>query len=106
MDQIKLAASEAMQGRPMLDGPLQLTMLAEMPIPTSWSQKKQYAAAIGDVWPIGKPDLKNLLWLAEDALKSVVYRDDAIVCKHHTVKRYSDQPKIVITVEPIRPCPA
>lgn len=99
MDQLKLAASDAMQGRPMLYGPLEFTMLAEMPIPLTWSKKKQEAAMDGRLWPTVAPDLKNLLWLAEDALKSVVYSDDKLICKHNNVKRYSDQPKIVVTVE-------
>jgi Holliday junction resolvase RusA-like endonuclease len=101
MDQIKLAASDAMKGRLMLEGALELTMIAEIPIPTSWSKKKQYDAVLGNVWPTVTPDLKNLLWLAEDACKSVVYSDDKLVCKHNTVKRYSVQPKIVLTISEI-----
>lgn len=108
MDELKHAATQAMfiggysaVMRPMLTGPLQLTLLAEMPIPQTWSKKKQAAAIAGAIWPTTKPDLKNLLWLAEDALKSVVYADDNIICKHNTIKRYSAHPKIVITVEPI-----
>ena len=102
MDQLRLAASEAMKGREMLDGPLRIWLTAEMPIPNSWSKKKQYDAILGNVWPTTTPDLKNILWLVEDAMKSVVYRDDSIVCQHHTLKRYSAQPKIILTIETIQ----
>ena len=102
MDQIKLAASDAMQDREMLAGPLAWTMLAEIPIPNSWSNKKKQQAILGELLPATTPDLKNLLWLAEDALKSVVYSDDKLICEHHNRKRYSQQPKLVITVEQIK----
>jgi Holliday junction resolvase RusA-like endonuclease len=101
MDQLRVAASDAMKDRPMLTGPLLFLMLAEIPIPSSWSKKKQREASMGTVWPTVTPDLKNLLWLAEDACKSVVYSDDKLICKHITMKRYSLQPKIVLTIEMI-----
>src|ERR1700756_3616666 len=81
MDQIKLAASEEMRDRPMLSGPLRLTLLAEIPIPKGFSRKKHHAAICGEVMPITSPDLKNILWLCEDALKSVVYADDSLICE-------------------------
>ena len=99
MDQLRLAASDAMQGREMLTGPLCWTMIADMPIPKSFSNKKRDDITWGRLLPTVTPDLKNLLWLAEDALKSVVYSDDSLVCEHHNYKRYSVQPQITITVE-------
>jgi len=98
---IRVAASDAMQGRSPLQGPLAITFLAEMPIPASWPKRKQQAAMLNHIWPITKPDLKNLFALAEDALKTVVYHDDCIVCRHSTEKRYGAQAKIIITVSPI-----
>lgn len=98
MDQLRLAASDAMQDREMLAGALLWTMVAEMPIPKTFSRKKREAAIAGTALPTTTPDLKNLLWLAEDALKSVVYSDDSLICEHHNIKRYSAQPKITITV--------
>jgi Holliday junction resolvase RusA-like endonuclease len=76
-------------------------MCAEIPIPDSWSKKRKERAIRGEEWPVTTPDLKNILWLAEDALKMVVYKDDKLICKHNNIKRYSVQPKIVITVAPI-----
>jgi len=80
---------------------LDFTMCAEIPIPDSWSKKRKERAIRGEEWPVTTPDLKNILWLAEDALKMVVYKDDKLICKHNNIKRYSVQPKIVITVAPI-----
>ena len=101
MDQLRLAASDEMKGREKLTGGLRFTMTALMPIPSSWSQKKQNLARLGLIHHTTTPDLKNLLWLAEDALKSVVYSDDKLICEQRTAKCYSDDPMIVITVEQI-----
>jgi Holliday junction resolvase RusA-like endonuclease len=101
MDQLKLAASEAMMARPMLEGPLRITMLAEMPIPKTFSKKKREAAILMEILPTVRPDLKNLLWLAEDAIKSVVYADDSIICEHRNRKIYSEKPRLVLTIERI-----
>ena len=98
---IRLEASRQMQNRPMLQGPLSLSLMAEVPIPVSGTKKWRMAALAGLEWPLKRPDLKNLLWLVEDALTSVVYADDSIVCEHRTLKRYGEQPKIVVTVMPL-----
>src|SRR6266516_1151141 len=57
----RLAAQVAMNGRPPLEGPVRLELVAELPIPVSWSQKKQARAITGDVLPISRPDLDNYL---------------------------------------------
>ena len=98
---IRAVASDAMLNRPMLTGPLRIDFLAEVPIPKGFSKRKRSDAIVGSVYPTSWPDLKNLAALAEDALKTVVYEDDSLVCEHHSRKRYGEQPKIVITVYPI-----
>ena len=96
---LKVAASEAMIDREMLDGPLCFYLTAEMPIPKSMSKRDQVRASVNEIRPTKKPDLKNLLWLAEDALTSIVYRDDCLICAHRTQKVYGAQPKLVICVQ-------
>ncbi len=95
---IRLAAQEAMNGQPMFEVPVAIKFRAEIPIPKSFSKTKRTAALLGLIWPTKKPDLKNLAALAEDALKTVVYSDDNLVCEHSSVKVYGGQPKIVILV--------
>jgi Holliday junction resolvase RusA-like endonuclease len=102
---IRLEASRQMQDREMLQGPLSLTLMAEVPIPVSGTKKWKMGALAGLEWPLRRPDLKNLLWLVEDALTSVVYADDSLVCRHSTEKRYGQQPKIVVKVEEIPATP-
>jgi Holliday junction resolvase RusA-like endonuclease len=95
---IRAAASDAMINRPMLEGALRIEFLAEVPIPKTFSKRKREAAIRREILPTKKPDLKNLAGLAEDALKTVVFADDSVVCEHHNRKVYGLQPKIVVTV--------
>lgn len=98
---IRAAASREMQGREMLSGPLELQLVVCVPIPTSKPKKWKAAAARGEEWPITRPDMKNFTWLVEDALTSIVYADDSLVCRHQTEKRYDERPRIEILVSPI-----
>ena len=95
---VRLFASTAMQGRPPLEGPLELRMTAFMPIPQSWSQKKQRAALDGTVRPTGKPDLSNILKNIEDGMLGICYRDDSQVVSVHAWKFYSDKPRLVAEI--------
>ena len=48
-------------------------------------------------------DLANICKQVEDALIGVVFRDDALIVRYDTMqKRYSAQPKIVATYQPVR----
>jgi Holliday junction resolvase RusA-like endonuclease len=95
---LRYAAQEAMDGRPPFEGPLRLEVTAWLPIPTSWSGKKQKQAAAGELRPTTRPDFDNYL-KALDALNEVVWRDDAQVVTQSFAKFYSVQPKLVVIVE-------
>src|SRR5271156_4023786 len=63
---VRMFAAQAMAGRPPLEGPLELRMTAFMPIPASWSAKKQRQAMEGAIFPTGRPDADNLVKLVLD----------------------------------------
>lgn len=67
-----------------------------MPIPESWSQKKQ-REAIGKP-QTKKPDIDNLLKGLFDAANGIIWKDDNQVVKVTAEKRYSDNPRIEMTV--------
>lgn len=90
-------AKTAMAGRPPLDGPLAVRVKAYMPIPRSWSKKKQAAALAGTIRPISKPDWDNLA-KACDALNGIVWTDDARVVDGAVHKVYSDRPRLRVEV--------
>ena len=81
--------------------PIRLTLLFYMPIPASWSQKKQERASNGLIYPVGRPDLDNLLKLAKDSLNGVFWHDDSqVVCYGElTGKYYSHQPRTEVLIE-------
>lgn len=95
-------AGQAMAGRAPLDGPIELTVTSYMPIPQSWSLKKQREARAGTLRPTGKPDWDNLAKVC-DALNQVVFRDDAQVVDGHVHKVYSDRPRMMIEVRSVLP---
>ena len=84
---LRLAASVAMVGLEPLQGALSMSVVATLPVPASWSKKKQAAALSGSVWPTGKPDCDNLLKTC-DALNSIVFRDDAQIVSASILKQY------------------
>ena len=103
MAALRIAAGSAMrqQSAVLFDEAICLELLAEFPIPQSWSKKKQHMALLGLIRPGKKPDLDNLCKLATDALNSVVYRDDALIVEMWARKIYSNQPKLVCTIQPV-----
>jgi Holliday junction resolvase RusA-like endonuclease len=94
---LALAAKVAMRARKPLDGPLKLTVTAYMPVPRSWSTKKRDAALAGALRPVVKPDWDNLGGMT-DALKGIVWGDDAQVVDGRVMKIYDERPRLRVEV--------
>ena len=100
---LRIMAQQQMIGRLPFECAIIGQITAEMAIPKTWSKKKQRAALCGEIWPAKRPDLSNICKQVEDALIGVVFRDDALIVRYDTMqKRYSAQPKIVATYQPVR----
>jgi len=63
----RLAAQLAMGDRPPIEAPVRLELVAELPIPVSWSGRKQSLAVSGDVLPTCRPDVDNYVKAATTA---------------------------------------
>lgn len=96
------AAQAVMNGRPLLEGPLYMTFIMFMAIPASWSAKKRDAAIKGKIFPTVKPDWDNG-GKTTDALNKVVWSDDAQIVVATVHKRYSERPRIEISISEITP---
>lgn len=83
---------------PLDDVDIELYVGVFRSIPSSWSLKKQAAARDGLVRPRVKPDWDNYGKAASDALNGIVFRDDSLVTDAHVAKRYSERPRLEITV--------
>jgi Holliday junction resolvase RusA-like endonuclease len=95
---VRMFAANAMNGRPPLEGPLELRMTAFFPIPASWSGKKSVKALAGLIAPTGKPDFDNLAKMACDGMNKIVFKDDAQIVSAHCWKLFSDRPRVVIEI--------
>lgn len=92
------AAGQAMAGQPPFDGAVAVEITAHLPIPASWSKVRQVRARQGWLLPTVKPDADNLQKGALDAMNGVVYGDDKQAVEVRVVKRYSDRPRLEVSV--------
>lgn len=68
-------------------------------IPTSKSKKFTEQAIQGKLRPITKPDTDNISKNIKDGLNKIAYPDDSQIVEEHIEKRYSDTPRVEITIE-------
>lgn len=98
---VAMAAQQAMVGRTLLSGPVEVQMAILLPIPASWSKKKQAAAIAGQVYPTKKPDADNVVKAIFDGINGVVWNDDVQACDIVVRKRYAETPGVQVLVKPI-----
>ena len=94
---VAYAGQQAMDGVGPVLGPLAVVMRIRMPIPKSWSNKKQADALAGRLLPTVKPDLDNLGKIM-DGLNMVVWGDDSQIVELKLSKVYSVSPGMTISV--------
>lgn len=98
---ISVIAQTAMAGRPLLEGPVRLSLLLHCQIPASWSQKKQRLALEGGVYPTTKPDADNVLKAVCDGCNGVLWKDDVQAVDIVLTKRYAALPCVQVRVQPV-----
>lgn len=96
---IRDVANKAMIDRPLLTGPLRVTVRALFPVPGSWSRKKREAALCGLVRPTGKPDCDNLGKVI-DSCNGIVWNDDSQIVDMRITKFYDEKPSLTISAWP------
>lgn len=88
----------AMGGQPLMLGGVEVVLDIAVPVPASWSKKKQRAALAGEVRPTGKPDIDNTCKAIFDGINQVVWKDDSQVVAVTARKRYAETPGVVVQV--------
>ena len=81
-----------------LTGNLKVDLVFYRPIQKSVSKLEYERRMSGKTLPTVKPDLDNYIKSFLDALHGIYWHDDALITDIHASKRYSDQPRIEITV--------
>ena len=94
---LRYAAQQTMGAKSPLEGALDISIVANFPVPESWSKRKKAQALSGELRPTGKPDFDNLAKTV-DALNQIVWRDDAQVVESRIRKFYSDRPALIVMV--------
>src|SRR6516165_1915189 len=93
----RLAAQQAMDGRPPIAVPVRAEITVDLPVPASWSGRRRDAALRGDVRPTSRPDTDNYIKAALDAINTIVVADDSLV----VIKRYAPVPALTIMITPL-----
>ncbi len=81
------------------DAQLDVRVTAYYQIPKSVSKKKQEAMLKHIIRPKKKPDVDNVAKIILDALNKEAYYDDAQVVDFQLRKFYSDNPRVVVTIQ-------
>lgn len=95
----RLAAQEAMAGRPPLMGALHAEFVIVLPVPKSFSNKRARLAIAGVVFPITRPDASNYLKTCEDSLLGIAYRDDAQIVSLSVRKIFGAIPRLMVRLK-------
>lgn len=80
----------------MVGVPLSMALQLLMPIPARWNKADKASALRGDIAPLSRPDIDNLVKTYLDALTGVFYKDDSQVVSVHAIKRYGSDPSATI----------
>lgn len=87
--------------RPPLLGPLSVSLTFYRPVQKSISQSERERRLSNKSKPVVKPDTDNYIKATLDALNGVLWNDDSQIVKITGEKRYSDHPKITVSVKPV-----
>lgn len=99
---IAFAAQTAMAGRPLMDGPLRVSLWADLSVPKSAPRKLRELMLADKVHPTKKPDFDNILKAIGDACNKVVFHDDTQITRlGESGKRYGAVPGLTVVIEQI-----
>ena len=83
--------------------PLEINIKAYYKIPKRVSKSLFVQMLEFLVLPTKKPDADNVIKVVLDALNGVLYEDDAQICDIFFKKRYSENPRVEISIRRINP---
>ena len=94
-----LAANQ--YSRPPLIGSLSVSLTFYRPVQSSISKTERERRLSNQSKPVVKPDTDNYIKSTLDALNGVLWHDDSQIVKIEAEKKYSDHPKITVSVKPV-----
>lgn len=89
--------SRVLEGRPLLQGPLKLSVTFYLPRPKGHFGARGLKPS-APIYPTVKPDVTKLLRAVEDALTGIVWRDDAQIVSQFAQKVYGEPARTEIHI--------
>ena len=89
-----------------LDCPLRLILSFYFKRPKSHYRGGKHAGQLKPSVPtyhIGRPDTDNLIKFVADGLNGIFWRDDSLLCEVFASKKYSERPRTIVQIVPIKP---
>ena len=81
------------------DAALDMRIIAYYAIPKSASKKKRQEMLEHRIRPLKKSDWDNVGKIIADSLNEIAYKDDVQIVDGQVRKFYSDQPRVVVTIQ-------
>lgn len=81
--------------------PVKVDLTFYLPIPKATSKTKKRQMINQVILPHKRPDVDNLAYLVTNAMKEIIYKDDAQIVDLHMHKRYGEEPRTVVKIIPI-----
>ena len=78
---------------------LKATVLVGIPIPKSYSKKKQALCRDRFIAPSKKPDIDNILKSVFDALNGYAFADDVQIVQVYAEKVYAEEPFVEVEID-------
>lgn len=78
---------------------IRITAYFKTPSVKSTSKKKMAAMLGHKIRPTKKPDVDNIFKVVADSLNGIAYRDDSQIVDGMVRKFYSDEPRVVVTIQ-------
>lgn len=85
-------------GFEMINGYISVDVYAFYKIPKSVTKKQKEQMIKGEILPVVKPDLDNVIKCVLDALNGIAFKDDKDVITVTGIKKYSENPRIVVYI--------
>lgn len=98
-DLIRCEAAKVMQDQAPTNEPVTICVSAYIAMPKRFSAKTRLDAIDGIVKPATRPDADNYAKAALDGCNGILFKDDSQVTDLIVRKRYSAEPRLVITME-------
>lgn len=95
---VRLKASQAMAGKPLLTGPLFLSASFGFKRPKKHYTSKGILRPDAPFFHTAKPDVDKVLRAILDAMTGVVFKDDSYVAVEHCLKKYQEDASTEIEV--------